>query len=121
MNHSTPKQMQEEAALWSQASFPTVAVSRYKDAAAHIHELQSRQTCWLIERLKNSQTEYWTGRISKSGPVREGVWDYRASEGVRFSRQEDAAIVLSWLFDGAGRAAQHMFVDSPASGGAVDG
>jgi len=55
---------------------------------------------WVIERYVNGELRYWCGR---------GIADFRPEhdEAIRFAREEDAAIVLSWLCDGQGRAAQH--------------
>jgi hypothetical protein len=63
---------------------------------------QSLTTGWLIERYNNSMLTFWCGHKPE---------DFRADvdNAIRFAREEDAAIVLSWLCNGNGRVAEHQW------------
>lgn len=70
---------------------------------------------WVIERYVNSELRYWTGRS-----VLDVSFLPDNQSAIRFSRHEDAAIVLSWLLGGIGRVAEHMWCPAspPERGGA---
>jgi hypothetical protein len=59
---------------------------------------------WVIEKLNHSETIYWAGRGM------EGSFERDVNQAIRFSRAEDAALVLSWLFKGEGRVAEHVWL-----------
>jgi hypothetical protein len=66
-----------------------------------------RESGWLIERYINGQLRFWDGRyIDDRGFV------VSSGEATRFSREEDAAVVLAWLLGGHGRAAEHVWTES---------
>lgn len=60
---------------------------------------------WVIERHFNSELRYWGGRGTKPKSFTN-----KDTEAIRFSREEDAALVLSWCFDGNGRVALHGWI-----------
>jgi hypothetical protein len=64
------------------------------------------QSGWVIERHVNSELRYWTGR--GVGPE---WFTAKHDEAIRFARETDASVVLSWLFDGNGRVAEHEWMD----------
>jgi hypothetical protein len=83
---------------------------------------------WVVEKHINGVLHYWNGRACFSlGQLQRGAWWTTAhADAIRFARQEDAAVVLSWLLDGEGRVAEHLWlhpspksVESPASSDAV--
>ena len=61
---------------------------------------------WVIERYINSQLRFWGGR--KTG---DESFVNDSLEAVRFSREEDAAKVLAWCFEGHGRVAEHVWTE----------
>lgn len=90
MNHPTPAQMKEEAAIWSKANFPTVAISRYRDAADRISALEAvkrDEVGWLIE---DSGRTMWLRIIRHSQYETKAQWTDDANVALRFSRKEDA-------------------------------
>ena len=66
---------------------------------------------WLIERYWNGTLLYWTGQPAKTsyGPDIKTGWTTKAYEAMRYSREEDAHTMLSWMLDNEGRVACHMF------------
>lgn len=61
---------------------------------------------WVIERHRNSQLEYWAGRDAES-------FTSKHAEAIRFAREVDGQVVLSWLLKGFGRVAEHAWRDGP--------
>lgn len=68
------------------------------------------ETGWVIERWRNSELFYWTGRNQVQLGSTLG-WSHNSLEALRFARAKDAATVLSWLLQGEGRVAEHVWTD----------
>lgn len=64
---------------------------------------------WVIERYINGVLHYWAGHAAD---------DFNSDHlrAIRFSRREDAAIVLAWLCSGLGNPAEHKWVNLPPLG-----
>lgn len=62
-----------------------------------------RQSGWVIERYINSELFYWEGRST------DRHWSRDHNDAIRFARAQDAGIILAWLLDGQGRAAEHVW------------
>lgn len=60
------------------------------------------ETAWVIVRYVNSELLYWCGM--RTGPESFVADNARA---IRFAREQDAAYVLSWVFDGQGKVEEH--------------
>lgn len=82
----------------------------------------TEETGWLVERYWNGTLVYWTGKPMKTsyGPDIKTGWSKDANEALRFAREEDAWVVLSWSLDSEGRVAQHIFgLQIPSASGSA--
>jgi len=61
---------------------------------------------WCIVRYIGSGLTYWNGRFLDSSRG----FETDNLKAIRFARQEDASIVLSWLLGNEGAAQEHMWV-----------
>jgi len=59
---------------------------------------------WVIVRYINSELLYWNGN-----GVRDIDFEPNNLKAIRFARQVDAAIVLSWMLQGGGKVEEHMW------------
>jgi len=59
---------------------------------------------WLIERSLNSVPHYWNGKY-----VDDRGFTSNVNEATKFVNAGDAETVLSWLLQGHGRVAQHVW------------
>lgn len=71
--------------------------------------LSNGAVAWLIERYIHNRIHYWSA--GGGGHGRSDGFSDRYEDAVRFSRFEDAAVVLSRLCEGYGRVAQHAWID----------
>lgn len=60
---------------------------------------------WLIERHIQSDLHYWAGRSPSD-------WTKNNLGAVRFARQMDAALILSWLLGGVGNVTEHRWINT---------
>jgi hypothetical protein len=101
----TTEDMQDLDAIPRGHWFPAVP-------AAPAPEWAAKESGWVIERHINSELRYFGGRF-----VDDRGFSSKHEDAIRFARQEDAAIVLSWLLSGFGRVAEHVWRNrSPAEG-----
>lgn len=63
---------------------------------------------WLIERYKNNQLLFWCGHNPNH-------FLPDLTKAIRFCRNEDASSVLSWLCEGNGRVAEHLWIKELSS------
>ncbi len=60
------------------------------------------ETAWVIERDIHSQLHYWAGRNPTD-------WRTDHMDALRFARQADAELMLTYHCDGIGRVVEHMW------------
>lgn len=63
---------------------------------------------WVIERYVNSELRYWNGQFTDTS--RGFSSDHK--DAIRFAREHDASYVLSWLLEGNGRVAEHVWSET---------
>ena len=65
---------------------------------------------WVIVRYVNSELRYWTGSyVDERGFLPDNI------KAIRFSREGDAAYVLSWVLGGNGKVEEHMWCERDVS------
>lgn len=69
---------------------------------------EPEESGWLIERYINGSCRWWNGRGTGDECF---VGD--SNEAIRFMREQDGAVVLSWMLNGHGRVTEHAWVPNP--------
>lgn len=63
----------------------------------------SDDRAWVIERYVHSALRYWAGRNGED-------WTSNNADALRFAREADAALMLTYHCNGNGRVAEHAWV-----------
>lgn len=93
------------------ASAEIACLIRERDDAVAERDRQA-ENGWLIERYINNQLHYWNAGALGKG--RKDGFTSEVNDAVRFSREEDASIVLFHICDGQGRVAGHTWMERAA-------
>lgn len=69
--------------------------------AASVGDSPQREKGWVIERHIHSQLHYWTGRPNH--------WSTKHHDALRFARETDAALMLTYHCEGNGNVVEHLW------------